>query len=331
MPLRASTSRTSRRHRPPGREDRGRRQGRHARARAGGEDRGRGRGRHAGTRAAVESSHGLRRCSARRARVLRPVQRQPSWPAGRIASPPAKEIRKIVLKSVEAYRTAMREFAKQSLLAVWYAHLDVQDAMATFKSQVKAGRFKAGEASLGKAYTKETALRRSPSSPPSSTGDAGSSASPGFAGKSEYDNQGERVVAGQHLMQATSDIFLGWQRTTGPDGIDRDYYVRQLRDWRFSVPLEQLLPVGMGLYAGLCGWTLARAHARALFERPLHGAHGLAACRSGPSCESPAASPARAARRTRPARSLRLFPGAHGPLRPIPDTSMCGDPEPAGT
>ena len=84
----------------------------------------------------------------------------------------------------------------------------------------------------------------------------------GFAGKSEYDNQGERVVAGQHLMQATSDIFLGWQRTTGPDGIDRDYYVRQLRDWKFSVPLEQLLPVGMALYAGLCGWTLARAHAR---------------------------------------------------------------------
>ena len=52
--------------------------------------------------------------------------------------------------------------------------------------------------------------------------------------KSEYANQGERVVAGQHLMQAVSDIFLGWQRTTGPDGIDRDYYVRQLRDWKGS-------------------------------------------------------------------------------------------------
>ena len=63
-------------------------------------------------------------------------------------------------------------------------------------------------------------------------------------------------------MQAASDIFLGWQRTTGPDGIDRDYYVRQLRDWKFSVPIEQLLPLGMGIYAGLCGWTLARAHAR---------------------------------------------------------------------
>ena len=63
-------------------------------------------------------------------------------------------------------------------------------------------------------------------------------------------------------MQAVSDIFLGWQRTTGPDGIDRDYYVRQLRDWKLSLPLEELLPVGMKLYAGLCGWTLARAHAR---------------------------------------------------------------------
>jgi hypothetical protein len=83
-----------------------------------------------------------------------------------------------------------------------------------------------------------------------------------FAGRSQYTNQGERVVAGQHLMQATSDIFLGWQRTIGPDGVGRDYYVRQLRDWKFSLPIERLLPPGMGVYAGLCGWTLARAHAR---------------------------------------------------------------------
>jgi hypothetical protein len=83
-----------------------------------------------------------------------------------------------------------------------------------------------------------------------------------FAGKSRYRNEGERVVAGQHLMQASSDIFLGWQRTRGPDGVDRDYYVRQLRDWKLSLPIEQLLPVGMGLYGGLCGSTLARAHAR---------------------------------------------------------------------
>jgi len=70
------------------------------------------------------------------------------------------------------------------------------------------------------------------------------------------------VVAGQHLQQAQSDIFLGWTRITGPDGIDRDFYVRQLKDWKFSMPIEAMLPAGMTAYARLCGWTLARAHAR---------------------------------------------------------------------
>lgn len=83
-----------------------------------------------------------------------------------------------------------------------------------------------------------------------------------YAGRSRHSNQGERVVMGQRLMQAASDIFLGWQRTTGFDGVDRDYYVRQLRDWKFSAPIEQMIPSGMEVYAGLCGWTLARAHAR---------------------------------------------------------------------
>src|SRR5487761_741768 len=83
-----------------------------------------------------------------------------------------------------------------------------------------------------------------------------------FAGRSQYKNEGERVVAGQHLMQAQSDIFLGWTRITGPDGVDRDFYVRQLRDWKFSMPIEVMVPAGMTVYARLCGWTLARAHAR---------------------------------------------------------------------
>ena len=84
-----------------------------------------------------------------------------------------------------------------------------------------------------------------------------------YAGRSQYNNQGERVVAGQHLQQAQSDIFLGWTRVPNPlDGIDRDFYVRQLRDWKFSVPIELMLPQGMEMYARLCGWTLARAHAR---------------------------------------------------------------------
>ena len=83
-----------------------------------------------------------------------------------------------------------------------------------------------------------------------------------YCGRSQYRNQGERVVAGQHLMQAESDIFLGWTHVAGPDGVDRDYYVRQLKDWKLSLPIEQMIPSGMKIYARMCGWTLARAHAR---------------------------------------------------------------------
>ena len=83
-----------------------------------------------------------------------------------------------------------------------------------------------------------------------------------FCGRSRYTNQGERVVAGQHLMQAESDIFLGWTRVGGPDGVERDFYVRQLKDWKLSLPIEQMIATGMRLYGTMCGWTLARAHAR---------------------------------------------------------------------
>ena len=83
-----------------------------------------------------------------------------------------------------------------------------------------------------------------------------------YIGASEYANQGERVVAGQRLMQAASDIFLGWQRTTGLDGQYRDFYIRQLRDWKFSFPIETMAPEGLQIYAAVCGAALARAHAR---------------------------------------------------------------------
>ncbi len=84
-----------------------------------------------------------------------------------------------------------------------------------------------------------------------------------FVGASKYANQGQRVVAGQRLMQAASDIFLGWQRIqAGLDGQTRDFYVRQLRDWKFSLDIEAMIPAGMRLYGELCGWTLARSHAR---------------------------------------------------------------------
>jgi uncharacterized protein (DUF2252 family) len=85
----------------------------------------------------------------------------------------------------------------------------------------------------------------------------------GFLGPSEFDNHGERVVTGQHLMQAQSDIFLGWLHVeAGFDGRDRDFYGRQLKDWKGSAEVEQMLPKGMATYGRLCGWTLARAHAR---------------------------------------------------------------------
>lgn len=83
-----------------------------------------------------------------------------------------------------------------------------------------------------------------------------------FVGKSRYKNHGQRVVAGQRLMQAASDIFLGWQRVQGLDGQVRDFYVRQLRDWKGSAEVDTMAPVVMTAYSRICGSTLARAHAR---------------------------------------------------------------------
>jgi len=271
--------------------------------------------------------------------------------AGRDNGFPAKARRRIVLAAAEGYRSAMRQFAKQPFLAVWYAHLDIEQAIGQFRSQVKAKRFKATEAMLAKAHTKDSTQalgklttmvdgqRQIISDPPmivpveevfsdvqasalyeqlrvvlskyrrtlqsdrrhlleqftlvqvarkvvgvGSVGtrawvvlmDGGDGVEPLFlqakeaqvsvladhCGRSRYANQGERVVAGQHLMQAESDIFLGWTRVSGPDQVERDYYVRQLKDWKFSAPIELMVPAGMKAYAGLCGWTLARAHAR---------------------------------------------------------------------
>ena len=272
--------------------------------------------------------------------------------AGRDNGFPAKARRKIVLAAAEGYRTAMRAFAKQPLLDVWYAHLDIEQAIGELQAQVKAERFKAAEGLLAKAHTRDSTQalgklttvaggrRRIISDPPmivpvedvfadvqadaiyteirtvlgkyrrtlqsdrrhlleqftlvqvarkvvgvGSVGtrawillmDACDGVEPLFlqakeaqpsvlaeyCGRSQYANQGERVVAGQHLQQAHSDIFLGWTRVANPlDGVDRDFYVRQLRDWKFSAPIEQMIPQGMTFYARLCGWTLARAHAR---------------------------------------------------------------------
>jgi uncharacterized protein (DUF2252 family) len=83
-----------------------------------------------------------------------------------------------------------------------------------------------------------------------------------FTAKSEYGNHGQRVVAGQHLMQSASDIFLGWVHVeSGIDDQPRDFYGRQLKDWKGSFETEGAPPKGMALYGRVCGWMLARAHA----------------------------------------------------------------------
>jgi uncharacterized protein (DUF2252 family) len=78
--------------------------------------------------------------------------------------------------------------------------------------------------------------------------------------RSRYKQHGERVVRGQRMMQAASDIFLGWTR--GQVEVNRSYYWRQLRDMKGSADVESMTPVGLGFYGRTCGWTLARAHAR---------------------------------------------------------------------
>jgi hypothetical protein len=70
------------------------------------------------------------------------------------------------------------------------------------------------------------------------------------------------VVAGQQLLQASSDVFLGWTRVPDLEGAARDFYVRQLWDWKISADLSRQTPGNMAIYGQLCGWTLARGHAR---------------------------------------------------------------------
>jgi hypothetical protein len=245
----------------------------------------------------------------------------------------------------------MREFAKMSVLDVWYARLDVEQALAQIKDKIKRSRLESTEAQVAKARTRDSTQamaklttlvdgrRRITGDPPlivpvedlfpaletealyaeiralvtkyskslrtnrrhlleqfdlvhmarkvvgvGSVGtrawillmeaddgtqplflqakEAQVSVLADYVGRSRYTNQGERVVAGQVLMQAVSDIFLGWQRTSAQDGVERDFYIRQLRDWKLSATIETMLPEGMAAYASLCGWTLARAHAR---------------------------------------------------------------------
>ncbi len=272
--------------------------------------------------------------------------------AGRETGLTAKKRRGVALAAAAAYRTAMREFAAMSILNVWYAHFDVEDAIARLQSdlpkkavrqtkvQIAKARTRDSTQALAKLTTVEDGRRRIISDPPLivpieelasdldvdavykflralSTGytqtlpayrhrlaerftltaaarkvvgvgsvgtetwillmepddgleplllqakQAQRSVLADYAGESEYLNQGERVVAGQQLMQAASDIFLGWQPAPLPGRRAANfYYVRQLRDWKYSVEIEAMSAAAMTDYGRLCGWTLARAHAR---------------------------------------------------------------------
>ena len=254
--------------------------------------------------------------------------------------------RRVALAAATRYRKAMREFAGSATLAVWYSRLDVEDAIAQFKSRLRKSTIKKSRVVAAKVRTRDSTqavakltrvvdgrreiiadpplivpieeftgapdyatLRALISTyaqtlPPDrqhllgrfrltrvarkvvGVGSVGTQAwivlmeaedgleplllqakqaqrsvLAAYAGESRYDNQGERVVWGQRMMQAASDIFLGWQRITEPSG-QIDYYLRQLRDWKYSAPIEQMDPAMMSDYGELCGWTLARAHAR---------------------------------------------------------------------
>ena len=271
--------------------------------------------------------------------------------AGRGNGHKPRERRETLLATVSRYRTAVREFAKMGNLAVWYANLDVERAMADLAPRAKQSDRRRTEAALQRARTRDNAdaLRkltrtadghtRFVTDPPlivpldqllpdtdamalrqtlleilesyrntlptdrrhlldqfelvdvarkvvgvGSVGtrafvlllagrddtdplvlqakEAGPSVLEAYCGTTGYTNAGERVVAGQRLMQAVSDIFLGWQRNQDVEGRLHDYYVRQLRDGKASADVEDMDPWRLTVYGQICAWTLARAHAR---------------------------------------------------------------------
>jgi uncharacterized protein (DUF2252 family) len=271
--------------------------------------------------------------------------------AGRDNGFKKKERRVAVLATGSGYRQAMRAFAKQSNLDVWYARMDLDASLTDLVAPLKRTRALATEHEVAKARTHDSlqalnkltrmvdGQRRIVDDPPlvvpirqlladadaaellgslgrlvrsyartlqtdrrhllrqfrlvdiarkvvgvgsvgtrawilllegSSGGEplflqakeAQASVLEEFTGASLYKNHGARVVAGQHLMQATSDIFLGWDHSNEIDDAPRDYYVRQLRDWKGAASPESMSPSELAVYARVCGWTLARAHAR---------------------------------------------------------------------
>jgi uncharacterized protein (DUF2252 family) len=265
---------------------------------------------------------------------------------------PDKDQERVVLDTVAEYRQAMSTFAAMNNLDVWYAHLDVDETLARYGSQLRSKQVKRTEKEFAKARTRDSMSAFSKlthevdgrpeivADPPlivpladlakggerkrlldglrdllalygaslqddrrvlvqeyeladfarkvvgvGSVGtrawialllgrdgqdplflqmkEAEASVLEEVVGPSEFSNHGERVVTGQRLIQASSDIFLGWLHVdSGLDERPRDFYGRQLKDWKGSAEIELMVPDGMATYGTLCGWTLARAHAR---------------------------------------------------------------------
>ena len=210
----------------------------------------------------------------------------------------------VAVRSAASYRKHMHEFAEMSPLEIWYFHIDADDLVVNAADEearrlreqmATKARLRVGERLLPKITEQVGQRRHFVESPPLTTRvhderalrivrrgiehylqtleEARQSVLTPFAGPSPYANQGQRVVAGQRMIQAASDIFLGWLRAR--DG--HDYYVRQLRDMKYSAPIDELEPCGLDRYADLCGWALARAHARSGDAAALSGYLGRGA------------------------------------------------------
>jgi len=271
--------------------------------------------------------------------------------AGRDRGLGDEERRSINLGVVRSYRTAIRDFAGQGTLDLWYARLDIDEIARRYASRASKERYRTFERNTAKARTKDNLKAfakltcmvdgepRIVSDPPlivpvrdvfgpeehaafeaavrdglrlyrrSLEGDrrellnrfryvdgarkvvgvgsvgtrawivlmvgkddtdplflqlkeAQASVLEPFLGRSGFACHGQRVVEGQRLMQSASDIMLGWFSTSGIDSVSRDYYIRQLWDGKMTINIDAMDPSALKTYAEMCGWTLARAHAR---------------------------------------------------------------------
>ncbi len=192
------------------------------------------------------------------------------------------ERRTVVLDTVRSYREALTAFARMRNLDVWYSQLPVEQAFREFTAGVDPKRLKKAEANIEKSRTKDSMqafakLTHLVDGEPRIISDPPlivpiDELMPDEVNQAALKDELRELIRGyrrtletdrRHLLEATSDIFLGWRHiTSGLDGQERDFYVRQLKDWKGSFAFEGALPAGAAAYGKVCGRTLARAHAR---------------------------------------------------------------------